>query len=114
MGMDVLISRKRIRQSACPAFPYGEWIVLVAQAFLPVLILERILHGLRSPFPRRTNPRKPSQAPDSRGTQIFGHVLRLLRSHVLQPQRQGEVVRLFTMFVAACCTSQIALSQKPL
>src|SRR5258706_5465246 len=89
MGMDVLIFKKRVRQFAGPTFPCGE---PVAQAFLPVLILERTLHGF---------PSWPA--------------LKLVRSYLCQPQRRGALVlRLFTMFVAVCCVSQIALCQKPL
>ena len=107
MGMDVLISKKPVHQSARRAFPYGK---LVAQAFLPVLILERIFHGFQSLFPRRTSPA-------ARGNNRSLTIAARKRAESTGPRPPGSgawAVRLFIGLVATCCMSQIALCQKPL
>src|SRR5260370_22337451 len=107
MGMDVLISKKPVHQSARRAFPYGK---LVAQAFLPVLILERIFHGFQSLFPRRTSPA-------ARGNNRSLTVAARKRAESTGPRPPGGgalAVRLVIGVLATCRMSQTPLGQKPL
>src|SRR5258708_37729002 len=96
MGMDVLISKKRVRQFAGPAFPRGESVAIRSDHMGQVGNLRRI-----------GNPPACEQ-------EISLGRLQIGRRLPTCPTSARRIQDLITMFVAACCMSQIALCQKPL
>jgi outer membrane protein, heavy metal efflux system len=115
--VDLLISKKRIRQSARPAFPYGKSIVA---SFVLIMTFMLVLALLSDP--------RSGEIPSSKLGWTMLIVLPAVIAVVFYlefrlankrrstfPQRRGSgVLRLFIAFAAACCMSQIALCQKPL